>query len=250
MPEASSRDCQYLHGFTSAQTRKFVSLGSVSKTSVVLEAMCGLGQVSQELEKQRKGRRHLLDSSRVQIELAKQKVDAECFRVGSVLKIPYSKNYFDAVFIRNGLHEIPKAKQHTACEQIRRVLKPGGRFLNWDIMLNAKNQHLFQDIVRLKDKLAGLKGHVRNRYFMTKRELLQDIKGAGFKKVRFVDIGAHYKISTKKWCEVDFKGNKQKLSQLNKFIRMQPAKSKGIELEDKGDDILIKLPAMISVAVK
>lgn len=251
-PAAIYRDCSYLHDLGKAQLKRFIRLGHIGKETVVLEAMCGTGDISAELEKQERGKLFLLDCSRLQIERAKKRIKKADFRLGNVLNLPFPEEYFDVVFVRNGTYELPKKRQPEAYKQILKALKKGGLFLNWGFELNEKNQKLFQNIVRFKDKLAGYFSHARNRYFMAKNEFKKDLKKAGFKKIRFVDLGATYSLSTKRWRKVDFDNDRKRLEKLNDFIRSEAEKSshKGIEIKEKGNDIAIKGKAMISIAVK
>ena len=85
---------------------------------------------------------------------------------------------------------------------------------------------------------------------MTKEELSKDIKEAGFSELKFFDLKIKYTLSTKKWCEVDFRGDKEKLKELNEYIRDIDLKHSGIEVKELGEDIHIIVPAMISVAKK
>ena len=116
--------------------------------------------------------------------------------------------------------------------------------------MKEDNQKFFRDFAKFKDKIAGFKELVKNRYFMSKEEFSEDIKEAGFSEIKFFDLKIKYVLSTKKWCEVDFEGNKKKLKELNEYIRNLDSKHSGIEIEDLGADIQIVIPALISVAKK
>ncbi len=137
-------------------------------------------------------------------------------------------------------------------KEVLRILKPKGMYLNWTFVLDNFNQKFFKDAVRFKDKLAGFEDLVKNRYFMTKKEFSEDIKKAGFSSLKFYNFGIYYTLSTKKWCEIDFRGDKEKQIKLNEFIKELIGREnhEGIEIKINGDDIQMKIPALISVAVK
>lgn len=50
--------------------------------------------------------------------------------VASATDIPFDDNFFDSVVCRSVLHHIPETEK--ALREIRRVLKPGGKFVCWE----------------------------------------------------------------------------------------------------------------------
>jgi len=244
------RGCQYLHGFESDDLKKFIEVAKISEGMVVLDAMCGNGVLSKELSKLKNINLNLLDNSKFQIEIAKKSVKNAKFFVESILKTQFEKEKFDRVFIRNGVYEFPKNKQVKLYKEVLRILKDGGIFLVWVPLLNKNNHKFFQNVVRFKDKLAGYDDLVENRYFMTKEEFSEDVKKAGFSDVRFFDLNIKYIFSTKKWCEVDFRGDKEKLKELNEYIRSLGSGRSGIKIKDSEGDIQLTVPAMISAGRK
>ena len=123
------RNCQELHGFSQEDVKKFIGAVGVSKGMVVLDAMCGDGIIGRELEKKNVDL-YLLDSSEFQISLAKKNVKNVKFLVGSILKTDFKNEMFDRVFIRNGVYEVCKKDQVKMYDEIRRILKKEGRFVN------------------------------------------------------------------------------------------------------------------------
>lgn len=244
------RDCQNLHSFTEKDVQLFIKLAEIKKGDVILDAMAGNGAIAKELEKIKGIKLYVLDNSEFQIEDAKKNVKNAKFYVSSALKMPFTDNFFDKIFIRNGVYEIPKEKQVKLYKEILRVLKKGGLFLNWAVELNEKNQKAFQNLAREKDKIAGYEDLVKNRYFMTKKELNEDLLNAGFSYVSFFDLGIYYQLLTKKWCEIDFKGDINKANKWNNYIK-SIKNVLGIDIKDLGKEgYEIKVPAMISVARK
>jgi len=85
---------------------------------------------------------------------------------------------------------------------------------------------------------------------MTENELLKDLKKAGFRKIKFFDLGINYTLSTKKWFLVDFKKDILKFNRLNDYISTLK-NIPGIEIKNlnkNGFEIIV--PALISVAEK
>jgi ubiquinone/menaquinone biosynthesis C-methylase UbiE len=229
--------------------KNFIDLAKISEGMIILDAMCGNGVLSKELSKL-KIDLYLLDNSEFQLNLAKKAVGKANFFVGSIFKTPFEKEKFDRVFIRNGVYEIPKDKQIKLYKEVWRILNEKGLFLNWAPLLTKDNQKFFQSIQRKKDELAEFKELVKNRYLMNEEEFSEDIKKAGFSNLEFFNLGIKYNLSTKKWCEIDFKGDKGKLKELNEYIRGLYSKHFGIEVKDFGEDIHVVVPAMISIAIK
>lgn len=248
--EDIKRDCQDLHNFNSEDVKRFVKIGEVREGMSVLDAMCGNGAVSNELTKIKDIKLYLLDNSDFQLNQAKKKIKNARFVVGSVLNMPFEDKTFDRVFIRNGNYEFSKSNQVKLYKEIYRILKEGGSFLNWTLDLDKDNQEFFQKIARKKDSLAGFSDLVKNRYFMTKEELEEDIKNAGFKSVEFFDFKIFYRLSIQKWCQTDFKGDWKKVELWREYIKKLDLKHLGIEIKDVNGDIEIVVPALISIARK
>ena len=244
------RDCQYLHNFKSKDLENFIALAKINSGMIVLDAMCGEGTVSKELSKIKGIRLSLLDNSKFVIDEAKKKIKGAEFFVGSILKTNFKESMFDRVVIRNGIYEVPKKEQIKLYREVNRILKKNGLFLNWIPKLNENNQKFFNKLTNKKDALAGYEDLVRNRYLMTKEELSEDLKKVGFRDINFVNLDIYYTLSTKKWCEIDFKGDKNKLNELNEYIRNLDLKHPQIEVDDVGEDIKLKIPALISIAKK
>ncbi|MBU2576474.1 MAG: methyltransferase domain-containing protein [Nanoarchaeota archaeon] len=246
------RDNANLHNISQVDIKKFVDIADIKKGMYILDAMCGKSEIGQEIEKIDGVKLYLSDNAKFQLDEAKKVIKNAKFFTASVLDMPFKNNYFDRVFIKSGVYEVPKKNQVKLYKEVLRVLKPKGLFLNWTFLLNKNNQKFFQDIVRNKDKSAGFEDLFKNRYFMTKDEVYEDIKKAGFRNIKFYDLNIYYTLSTKKWCEVDFQGDKAKKVKLGNFIMEQIGGKDIIGMEviiEKGD-IKLKIPALISIAIK
>ncbi len=94
---------------------------------VVLDAMCGSGQITEFLLT-RKCRIHALDLSEKQIQLYKERFPGIDSKVESILNTRYPDNYFDVVIICGGLHHV-QPYTLKAVKEVQRILKPGGFFV-------------------------------------------------------------------------------------------------------------------------
>ncbi|MFB0561908.1 MAG: class I SAM-dependent methyltransferase [Candidatus Lokiarchaeia archaeon] len=66
-------------------------------------------------------------------------IDRVEFKYGNVLEIPYPNNTFDIVTVGSVLHELREEEDKIkALNEIKRVLKPGGKFITVELLRNAK----------------------------------------------------------------------------------------------------------------
>lgn len=222
---------------------------------IILDAMCGYGAVAKGLiQKEPSIQIYLCDESEVQLERAKANLPElpdSCFPLQSFPGSSFAPDFFDAIVIKMGLHEVPKDKQGMVVQEIYKLLKPDGKFVVWDIMLNQETQALFQDIIRKKDELAGFDMLVRERYFFREEEFLNLIKAANFTSIHdFHTI--HYRFSSKKRLESELHNDSNRLDQLNGYIRTrfpEELKTK-MNYEDRGDDIQFDIVKKIYLMAK
>ena len=243
------RDCQNLHNFTEQDIHKFISLVKINKNENILDAMAGNGAIAKELSKINNINLYVLDKFEAQINEAKKNIVKAKFFVSSSLKMPFLDNFFNKIFIRNGIHEITKNKQIELYKEIFRVLKNQGYFINWTVKLDKTHQKAFNELIRKKDEIAEFDELTKNRYFATKEELAYNLKEAGFSQIKFINTNINYTLSTKKWFEIDFKGDKTKYEKLNNYIKS--LNIPGINIKNLGKNgFEIKVPALISIAKK
>ncbi len=94
---------------------------------VVLDAMCGSGQISEFLYPLQ-CTLHGLDLSEKQTALYKKRFPLAHVHAHSIVKTPFPDNYFDLIFLFGGLHHVhPHVK--TVVAEIFRIVKPGGYFI-------------------------------------------------------------------------------------------------------------------------
>ena len=221
----------------------------------ILDTFCGYGAVGKNcLEKEPRIDLWLNDESKVQMERAKEnlpKIPSDHFILGHFPNISFPTGEFDKVVIKMGLHEVPKKEQFKVAKKAFEVLKPHGKFIIWDIMLNKDNQSLFQKIIRKKDELADFTLLVKERYFFTEDEFLEVVKSAGFLKIKdFHTI--RYRFSSLNRLKPELKNDKNRLHELNNFIRQVfPEKlKKSLEYRDIGEDIQFNVTKKIYVMEK
>lgn len=103
--------------------------------------------------------------------------------------IPLRDSSIDIVTIKMGLHEVPFETQVILIKDIFRVLKKGGQLLIWEnnILKEGSRDLLgFNNIIQVKDKLAGYESMSKYRYFTSNLELTGMLSNAGFQNLVFV----------------------------------------------------------------
>jgi len=246
---------EHIHSINPEDWNKLVEAINPQPNETILDGMCGYGAVGKGiLEKEKSVNLFLLDESEVQIKIAEEnlpQVPKENFSVSSLPKSNFKDEFFDKVIIKMGLHEVPKKEQLHIAKEVSRILKPKGKFIIWDIMLNDKTQSLFQDVIRKKDELAGFDMLTRERYFFREDEFLDTMKKANFSKIKeFHTI--HYRFSSRKRLESELHNDKKKLDSLNEFIRKRFPEElkKSLKFQDSGDDIQFTITKKIFVMTK
>ena len=233
---------EYIHNISPEDEKALLDAINPQPGEKILDTFCGYGAVSKNcLKREKTIDLWLNDVSEVQLKRARKNLPElleERFILGYFPEIKLTDGSFDKVFIKMGLHEVPKEEQARVAKKIFGLLKPGGKFIVWDIMLNDENQELFQDVIRKKDELAGFDRLAKERYFFREDEFLETMSEAGFEKIKeFHSI--NYRFSSRKRLEQELHNDKSLLEQLNKFIRERfPERLKEIlKYEDLGDDI-------------
>jgi ubiquinone/menaquinone biosynthesis C-methylase UbiE len=103
----------------------------------VLDVGCGTGTLALALEPiVGTGKMHGIDASPEMIQVARAKAakTGSCidFQIGLIESIPFPDATFDLVTSSLMLHHLPHDLKRAGLREIRRVLKPGGRFLAAD----------------------------------------------------------------------------------------------------------------------
>ncbi len=185
-------DFSVIHNHKKEDVTAFVDIIDAKKGQVILDGMDGYGSVAKEILKKTEAEGfHLeiytVDESSVQVERARQNIphaEEQHIIQADIRKVPFEDNKFDTVVIKMGIHEVPKGEQIKVVQEMYRVLKPGGKFVTWELsFLDPETQKAFQDIIRKKDEIAGFEKLVTNRYFPRRDELLELFTEAGFQNV-------------------------------------------------------------------
>lgn len=180
-----------IHKVKSSDYEALVEAIDVPENATVFEGCAGYADVSQHILEATKGYKikpeiYIQDESLVQMNRAKEELNIpdNHMILGDIRATGMKDNFFDRVFIKMGVHELPEKEQPMVFSEMYRILKPGGKFVIWELSLNKDTQEIFQDIVRKKDDLSGFESMVKNRYFQRHDELVGLFDNAGFKNIK------------------------------------------------------------------
>lgn len=256
---------EYIHSIKDEFFDELVKIANPKSGESILDAGCGYGSVTREILKRSKDKKlycFLADSNHTQLLRAQEEltsIDSKHksevkFFIDNLIDTKFKENTFDSVIAKMVIHEIPFKKQQQAIENAYRILKPGGKLIIWDMALDVNTQKFIQEIIRMKDKLAGFKTLEKNRYFLRFDEIKTLLSNSGFSKVK-----NEYKIIspviTHKRLEQEFGNDILKLNKWHKFIRakakeLEPKILKQLQIEDSGDSISFVPQKAIITAVK
>lgn len=163
-------------------TIEFLTCGIVEEGDAVLDVGCGIGLVSQELARLvgKEGRVVAIDSSEEQISIARSLVPEDVtFRQLSAYDLETIDEKFDLVYFRFVLCHLKDPDQ--VLQQIKKVLKPGGRVVIEDL---TGNETLYTephseglDVHRYFDQLQFELQQSDDKFFLQIPKKLQE---AGF----------------------------------------------------------------------
>lgn len=148
---------------------------------VVLDVGCGTGTVALTIASGGAGTHEVtgIDASPEMIEMARRKAAKAgarvTFEVAAIEDLPFADGTFDLVTSSLMLHHLPAELKPTAIAEVRRVLKPGGRFVVMDF---ARESH------SLLGHLLSVVG--RGRGAATADSLVNMLSAAGFTTVEII----------------------------------------------------------------
>lgn len=181
-----------IHGITNKDWQALYESVAPVTGEHILEGCCGYGDATKHilalspLELQPE-KITLMDNSKSQLERAQKnlsEVHTIDFIAASMSSIPLPDSSQDKIVVKMGIHELPEAEQKKAFAEIYRVLKPGGRFIMWDLALYPETREFWNAVIRKKDELCGFNSLVTNRNFLTEQEIISLYADAGFKNVK------------------------------------------------------------------
>lgn len=167
-------------GRDKAIREKLIELAAPALGEKVLDVGCGTGTLALALKPRvGTGGVHGIDASPEMIEVAREKAakagpDID-FRVALIEAIPFPDGTFDLVTNSLMLHHLPDDLKRTGLDEIRRVLKPSGRFLAVDFAVHTHSP---------LGHLLSIFGHSRGESMVHK--LTPMLKDAGFSDVESI----------------------------------------------------------------
>src|SRR5205085_10921846 len=170
-------------GRDKALRETLIELAAPAPGEKVLDVGCGTGTLALAL-KSRMGTGEVngVDASPEMIEVAKEKAAKAGsefdFQVALIEAIPFPDATFDLVTSSLMLHHLPDDLKRTGLDEIRRVLKPGGRFMAMDF---AAHSHSPLGPGRPLGHLFSIVGHSRGASMVDK--LMPMLQDAGFSDV-------------------------------------------------------------------
>lgn len=131
-----------------------------------------------------------IDISSWAVKAAKEKAKQEKlkinYQVGSALKLPYQKNFFNIIIDFGCLHHLRKSQWKKYKHNISRVLKSGGIFLLYGFSINSAGR-VAKFCPKNKNKNWTLRGRHYNHFFDS-REVC-DFFGDKFEVIKEYEIG-------------------------------------------------------------
>ena len=129
-------------GRDKAIRQKLVELAAPAPGESVLDVGCGTGTLAIAImPRVGEGEVHGIDASPEMIEVAQEKARKTrseiAFQVALIEAIPFPNGSFDLVTSSPMLHHLPDDLKRRGFAEIRRVLKPGGRFLAMDFAAHS-----------------------------------------------------------------------------------------------------------------
>lgn len=174
--------------FTLGRPRRFrdrmLKPARLKPGETVLDVSCGTGSLALLAKEQvgPEGRVHGVDASEEMVAYARRKAKragAEvAFDIAPAQELPFENASFDVVINTLALHHLPKPSRYRSFNEMRRVLRPGGRAL-------------VVDFAEGKKRPSGPFGRLKHRHgSVPPEEITAAMRAAGFEIAEAGPIGA------------------------------------------------------------
>ncbi len=151
-----------------------VRLTGLAPGARIADLGCGSGVFTDRL-RQRGYQCTGVDLSPKLIRIAREKYPGIEFLEGDIERLPFPDGSFDAVLLAGVLHHLPERAKCAA--EIRRILRPGGRFAAFDPNRMNPFMYLYRD---RSSPLYSSVGVTENERPVIARELVETFRQAGF----------------------------------------------------------------------
>jgi ubiquinone/menaquinone biosynthesis C-methylase UbiE len=172
----------FLRGKERAFREKVADLARIQSGESVLDVGCGTGSLT-IVAKRRAGAGQVCGIDPAPEMIAKSRKKAKkaradiSFQTSVIEKLPFPDGHFDVVLSSLMLHHLPKSAREQGAREIKRVLKPNGRWL-------------IVDFGGAEQRKKGILGHFHFRHGYIKMTDISDLlKGTGFQQMGTGDIG-------------------------------------------------------------
>lgn len=256
-----------IHSIRQEHFNTLCSLVDPNSNQQILDLGSGYGACTRELIKYYPKNEFvftLTDNSPVQLERSKEEIPQIIVSYNSPAKVNFisddivnsifKDNTFDVIIAKMVIHEIKKDEQLKALKEVYRLLKPGGKFILWDLYLNSDTQSFFQSIIAEKDRLCGFDTLFNNRYFLTGREIFTLLTQSDFFGIsKEEDILTP--VITINRLSSEFKNDKLLLQMWHSYIlekaeNTDPYILFNLSFKNRGEYFMITPPKAIIVAHK
>lgn len=211
----------------------------------VLELGCGAGQFIRTIKKIRPELEcYGCDISESAINLARKENDGVTYALNESAKLPYADNFFEAVLIYDVLEHVEDVD--AILSEIKRVLKIDGVLYcfvpcegDW-----LSYWHCLENFGLKKDLTKKYAGHIN---YLSRKELLQKLTDAGFKKqsIRYSEHVLGQWIGILSFYLMDRAAKKKGVEQMNNEKYFSELNGKGIGFVKKFVNSLIYLESVL-----
>lgn len=185
--------------------KKLVGMSGAENGGKILDAACGTGDLALMFAEKYSAEIFALDLNEKMLEIARKKAADSAlknkikFIRGDLLSLPFENDFFDVVSVGFGLRNVGDLNK--ALSEIRRVLKPGGKFLCLEfsrprlkIFAKIYDFYSFYVLPRLGALITGEKVGAYEylvssiREFPGQEEFKKIIAAAGFKNAGYENL--------------------------------------------------------------